>query len=369
MAALKKAGPPGRRVAARAVWVASAGAAGLYWLSCWLVVPLFQPAPPLSAGTPAQNVVLRTALLLMALGVSTALRVVSALLSGGEALPLYVRRGLRRRLMLMLAGDGAVVVIALAAMMVDIGLLRWGWLNRVRVELIGGRLLDLISFWPILAAVAGMGLLRLAARVMTDQPYCTCGFSLRGNVTGTCPECGRVVAISACAGAVGWPTVDSTEQAAVPRASRHRVGFIVVGSVLRGMAALSLGGLCLAAAGGSSAAATAVSSYLPVGLALWVLGRSWLQLAFVPIGTTRQEWALRRFARVSGVVDGLMTLVAGGLFGGFVSGLLQARGTGVVRVSVLAWCFLGVAFAWAVFRDVVLQLPVCKPGAPEADRR
>lgn len=54
---------------------------------------------------------------------------------------------------------------------------------------------------PLLPLIVISGLVWFAARAASgrplDGPFCSCGYDLTGNVTGTCPECGTKLAKSA----------------------------------------------------------------------------------------------------------------------------------------------------------------------------
>jgi hypothetical protein len=339
-----------------AIWFASAGATLLYWVGAWLVLPLVQPVPPFPAAAPGDDLLLLGAFLLLALAVSISMRVAAAYLpyARGESCPAHLARALRRRLLLMLAMDGVVMAIVVATLLADVGLVnssRPGWLGAQTAS----RLLpDLLSFWPMLACLAGLDLLRLVRRVMADPPYCPCGYSLKGHASGSCPECGRPIATPP--DPAGAASADgAAAQAVGGQADRsHRKPFLLVGLGL--VAAGVLGGpLAVVLDYRLALIASAVT------LALIAIGSSWV-LAGVctPIRSARQQEALRRFAKVSGLVDGLVVLVAVGLFAAVLSGVLTTHGGLASRASISGWSFMGAVFAWDAVRKFALWLPATK---------
>ncbi len=356
MQALQKDSLAGRRRLAAAIWFASAGATLLYWVGAWLVLPLVQPVPPFPAAAPGDDLLLLGAFLLLALAVSISMRVAAAYLpySRGESCPAHLAHALRRRL-LLLGMDGVVMAIVVATLLADVGLVnssRPGWLGAQTAS----RLLpDLLSFWPMLACLAGLDLLRLVRRVMADPLYCPCGYSLKGHASGSCPECGRPVAT--LADPAGAASADgAAAQAVAAQADRsHRKPFLLVGLGL--VAAGVLGPPFLVI---SDHRAAPIAS--AVFLALISVGMSWV-LAGVctPIRSARQQKALRRFAKVSGPVDGLVVLGAVGLFAGVLSGVLTTHGGLASRASISGWSFMGAVFVWDAVRKFALWLPATKP--------
>ena len=342
---------------AAAIWFASAGATVLYWVGAWVVLPLVQPVAPFPAGAPGDDLLLLGAFLLLALAVSISMRVAAAFLpySRGESCPAHLAHALRRRLLLMLAMDGVVMAIVVATLLADVGLVNWsrpGWLGGQTAP----RLLpDLLSFWPMLACLAGLDLLGLTCRIMADPPYCPCGYSLKGHAGGKCPECGRPV--GSAAGPAGGTSADgAAEQAATAQSDRsHRKPFLLVGLLLVAVGLLGPPFLMIF----DHLAASIASA---VTLALISVGMSWV-LAGVctPIRSVRQQEALRRFAKVSGLVDGLVVLVAVGLFAAVLSGVLTTHGGLASRASISGWSFMGAVFVWDAVRKFALWLPATKP--------
>lgn len=57
------------------------------------------------------------------------------------------------------------------------------------------RYINFSAFWgAVVLLILGLGLRLLTRRSSTNLERCECGYNLRGNVSGQCPECGRTVA-------------------------------------------------------------------------------------------------------------------------------------------------------------------------------